>query len=153
MSPGNVEEFTLAARGEQAYRPFVQRLADEAVAGVAAGGVQVSSDYRLSDSDLRALQARRAEADYLDRMRITYTGGVDGWIDDCIAMTRPWGFDIEAISVPVSVWYGPTDVLSPRAHAEYLLAAIPAADRYELEGGHVLDDAALDAIYNFLTHT
>lgn len=153
MSPGNVEEFTLAARGEQAYRPLVQRLADEAVAGVAAGGVQVSSDYRLSDSDMRALQARRAEADYLDRMRITYTGGVDGWIDDCIAMTRPWGFELEAISVPVSVWYGPTDVLSPRAHAECLLAAIPTADRYELEGGHVLDDGALDAIYNFLTHT
>ena len=107
MSPGNIEEFTLAARGEQAYRPLVQRLAEEAVAAVAAGGIQVAADYQLSDSDLRALQARRGEGDYLDRMRITYTGGVDGWIDDCMAMTRPWGFELEAISVPVSVWYGP----------------------------------------------
>jgi pimeloyl-ACP methyl ester carboxylesterase len=152
MSRGNVEEFTLAARGEQAYRPLVQRLAEEAVAAVAAGGVQVTSDYELSDSDLRALQARRGEGDYLERMRVTYNGGVDGWIDDCIAMTCPWGFELEAISVPVSVWYGPNDVLSPKAHAEYLLAAIPHAARNELRGGHVLGDADLDAIYKSLTH-
>jgi pimeloyl-ACP methyl ester carboxylesterase len=128
----------------------VQRLAEEAVSAVAAGGVQVSSDYGLPDSDRRALEARRAEEGYLDRMRITYTGGVDGWIDDCIAMTRPWGFELEAINVPVGIWYGPNDVLSPRAHAEYLLRAIPHATRYELAGGHVLDDGDLDAIYDFL---
>ena len=92
----------LAARGEEAYRPLVQQLAEEAVAAVAAGGIQVSSDYQLSDSDLRALKARRGEGNYLDRMRITYTDGVDGWIDDCIAMTHPWGHvlrdaDLDAI--------------------------------------------------------
>jgi pimeloyl-ACP methyl ester carboxylesterase len=152
MSPANIEEFTVAARGEQAYRPLVQKLAEEAVAAVAAGGVQVTANYELSDSDVRALQARRGERDYLKRMRSTYAGGVDGWIDDCMAMTRPWGFELGAISVPVSVWYGSSDVLSPRAHAEYLLAAIPHADRCELEGGHVLGDADLDAIFNSLTH-
>jgi pimeloyl-ACP methyl ester carboxylesterase len=152
MSPGNIEEFTVAARSEQAYRPLVQKLAEEAVAAVAAGGVQVTSDYKLPDSDVRALQARRGESDYLNRMRITYTGGIDGWVDDCMAMTRPWGFELEAISVPVSVWYGPSDVLSPTAHAEYLLAAIPNATRCELEGGHVLGDGDLDAIYNSLIH-
>src|SRR5450631_1953482 len=129
------------------------KLAEEAVAAVAAGGVQVTSDYKLPDSDVRALQARRGESDYLNRMRITYTGGIDGWVDDCMAMTRPGGFELEAISVPVSVWYGPSDVLSPRAHAEYLLAAIPNAARCELEGGHVLGDGDLDAIYNSLIHS
>lgn len=153
MSRGNIEEFMLAVRGEEVYRPLVQQLAEEAVAAVAAGGIQVSSDYQLSDSDLRALQARHGEGNYLDRMRITYIDGVDGWIDDCIAMTHPWGFELEAISVPTSVWYGPTDVLSPRTHAEHLLAAIPHAARYELDGGHVLRDADLDAIYNSLTQT
>ena len=133
--------------------PLVQRLAEEAVAAVAAGGIQVAADYQLPDSDLRALQARRGEGDYLYRMHIAYAGGVDEWIDDCMAMTHPWGFELEAISVPVSVWYGPDDVLSPRAHAEYLLAVIPGAARFELEGGHVLCNADLDAIYDFLTRT
>jgi pimeloyl-ACP methyl ester carboxylesterase len=100
MSPGNVEEFTLAARGEQAYRPLVQRLADEAVAGVAAGGVQVSSDYRLSDSDLSALQARRAEADYLvgdGLTRVPMSGLLSNGVrltdvaTDCGRIGHSWG--------------------------------------------------------------
>jgi pimeloyl-ACP methyl ester carboxylesterase len=153
MSPGNIEEFMLAARGEQAYRPLVERLAREAVTAIACGGIQVASHYELADSDIHALQARRSEAGYLERMRTTYTGGVDGWIDDCIAMTQPWGFDLETITAPTSVWYGPSDVLSPRAHTEHLLEAIPHAARHELSGGHVLSDIDLDEIYNSLNDT
>lgn len=150
MSAANVEEFTLAAAGEDSYRPLVQRLADDAVAAVAAGQIQVAGDYDLPDVDVRALRARLDEDGYRDRMRATYTGGVDGWIDDCIAMTRPWGFDLSSIDVPTSVWYGPDDVLSPRAHAEHLTGAVANADRRELTGGHVLTDADLDAIYQWL---
>lgn len=154
MSRGNVEEFTLAARGERAYRPLVQRLAEEAMAAIAAGGIQVAPDYELPDSDRRALQARLSEDGYVDRMRAAYTGGIDGWIDDCIALTRPWGIDLSTIRVPTSVWYGVDDVLSPRAHAEHLLSVIPASQRQNLpDGGHVLGDADLDAIYHWLMAT
>ncbi|MEV5968222.1 alpha/beta fold hydrolase [Kribbella sp. NPDC051952] len=153
MSPGNVEEFTAAAIGEGAYRPLVQRLAEEAVASVESGSIQVADDYHLPESDLVALRARRTEDGYVDRMRATYTGGIDGWIDDCIAMTRPWGFDLQTLAVPISVWYGPDDVLSPRGHAEHLLTAIPHAQRQELPaGGHVLSTADLAAIYHWLLH-
>jgi pimeloyl-ACP methyl ester carboxylesterase len=124
MSSGNVAEFTAAARGEDAYRPLVERIAEEAIATIEAGGIQVAADYELPESDRRALDERRAEEGYLERMRATYVGGVDGWIDDCIAMTRPWGFDLAEIAVPTSVWYGVDDVLGPRAHAEHLLDAI-----------------------------
>src|SRR4051794_5464269 len=86
MSPGNVAEFTAAVRGEDAYRPLVERVADEAIATIEGGGIQVAADYELPESDRRALDDRRAEDGYLERMRATYTGGVDGWIDDCIAM-------------------------------------------------------------------
>lgn len=151
MSAGNVEEFERAAAGEAAYRPLVRRLAEEAVAAVEAGGVQVAADYDLPAADRRALQARLGEDGYRDRMRATYLGGVDGWVDDCIAMTRPWGFELTAVEVPVSVWYGADDVLSPRAHAEHLLSVLHGAERRELAaGGHVLGDADLDAIYGWL---
>jgi pimeloyl-ACP methyl ester carboxylesterase len=150
MSPGNVAEFTAAVRGEDAYRPLVERVADEAIATIEAGGIQVAADYELPESDRRALDDRRAEDGYLERMRATYTGGVDGWIDDCIAMTRPWGFDLAEIAVPTSVWYGIDDVLVSRAHAEHLLAAIPHAEGRELSGGHVLDDRDFSAVYEWL---
>jgi pimeloyl-ACP methyl ester carboxylesterase len=150
MSPGNVTEFTAAACGEPTYRPLVQRLAAEAVAAMERGESQVADEYELPDADRRALAARRAERGYLDRMRATYSGGVDGWIDDGIAFTRPWGFDLTDLTVPVSIWYGAQDVLGPRAHPEYLLAAIPGAERHELAGGHVLGDDDLDAVYAWL---
>ncbi len=52
----------------------------------------------------------------------------------------------------VSVRYGPDDVLSPRGHAEWLIAHVPGAERRELlAGGHLLDDTDLDSLYAWLT--
>lgn len=150
MSAGNVEEFRAAAQGERAYRPLVERLAAGAMASIEAGGIQVAGDYQLPEADRRALAARHAEEGYLERMDLTYRRGIDGWLDDCIALTRPWGFELSALTTPVSVWYGPADVLGSRGQQEYLLSAIAGAHRRELHGGHVLDDADLAAIYGWL---
>jgi pimeloyl-ACP methyl ester carboxylesterase len=154
MSAGNVDEFTRARLGEGAYRPLVERLAREAVASVEAGQVEVPSGYDLPDADLAALGDRLLEPGHRERTRMAYLGGVDGWVDDVIAMTRPWGFDLAQVGVPVSVWYGPKDVLSPRGHAEWLLAHVPGAERRELpSGGHLLGDRDLDSLYAWLTAT
>lgn len=152
MSAGNVEEFQAAAQGERAYRPLVERLAADAMASIEAGGIQVAGDYQLAEADRRALAARHAEEGYLERMDLTYRGGIDGWLDDCIALTQPWGFELSALTTPVSVWYGPADVLGSRGQQEYLLSAIAGAQRRELHGGHVLDDGDLAAIYGWLTN-
>jgi pimeloyl-ACP methyl ester carboxylesterase len=152
MSAGNVEEFRAAARGDQAYRPVVERLAADAMASIEAGGLQVVGDYDLPESDRRALAARHAEDGYLQRMRLTYEHGIDGWIDDCIAFTRPWGFELSAIDVPTSVWFGPEDALVSTAHQEYLLSTVAGAQRRLLHGGHVLDDQDLTELYDWLAH-
>jgi pimeloyl-ACP methyl ester carboxylesterase len=150
MSPGNVEEFTRAQEGEESYRPLVERLAREAVTAAQAGQPEVSLAYELPDADLEALRDRVLEAGHLDRTMAAYAEGVDGWIDDCIAFTRPWGIDPTRIETPVSIWYGPDDVLCPRSHAEWLLAHIPNAVREELPGGHLLADQSLERIYRWL---
>lgn len=152
MSPGNVEEFTRARSGEAAYRPLVERLAREAVASVEVGELQIPPDYNLPEADLAALRGRLLEPGHPKRTRMAYLGGVDGWIDDIMAMTRSWGFHLSQIDAPVSVWYGPDDALSPRGHAEWLIAHIPGAERRELPtGGHLLDDNDLDSLYAWLT--
>jgi pimeloyl-ACP methyl ester carboxylesterase len=151
MSAGNVEEFTQARLGEAAYWPLVERLAREAVASVEAGELQIPPDYQLPQADLDALRSRLLEPGHRERTRMAYLGGVDGWVDDIIAMTGSWGFDLSQIDVPVSVWYGPDDVLSPRGHAEWLIAHVPGAERRELtSGGHLLDDTDLDSLYAWL---
>ena len=51
--------------------------------------------------------------------------GVGGWVDDELAVLRPWGLDPADISVPVLVRYGMTDVFVPPAHGEWLAANVP----------------------------
>ena len=150
MSEGNVKEFRLAQHGEPAYRPLVEKLAADAVSAAEAGDIQVGPDYQLPDSDLQALKARTTEEGYLARVQAAFRDGVDGWIDDAIALVKPWGFDLTSIPVPVSVRYGPEDVLCPSGHGEYLARTVPNSHRVLLPGGHILDDDDLDSIYAWL---
>jgi hypothetical protein len=120
------------------------------MAELEAGGVQVADDYHLPEVDRRALAARRDEDGFLDRMRLTYVDGVDGWIDDCLALTRPWGFEVSAVTTRTSIWYGTADVLASQDHHEYLLSRILRAERHELQGGHVLNVDQLSAVYEWL---
>jgi pimeloyl-ACP methyl ester carboxylesterase len=66
MSAGNVEEFTRALEGEEAYRPLVERLARAAVEAARAGEVSIPADYDLPEADLAALRARLADPGHLD---------------------------------------------------------------------------------------
>jgi pimeloyl-ACP methyl ester carboxylesterase len=45
---------------------------------------------------------------------------IDGWLDDVIALGRPWGFDLSDIAVPVLLWHGAEDVFSPPTHSQWL---------------------------------
>jgi pimeloyl-ACP methyl ester carboxylesterase len=151
MSPGNVEEFSLALQGEQAYRPLVEKLARESVRAAREGEIPIPDGYELPESDKSALLARMSDPGYLDRLIAANLNGVDGWIDDCIATISPWGFNPAEIKLPVSVWYGPDDVLVPPAHSEWLLAHIAHAERCQLPAGHLLEEPELDAICNWLS--
>jgi hypothetical protein len=76
----------------------------------------VADEYALAESDRAVLKAQARSPGHLFRTRAAYTGGIDGCVDDVIAFTRPWKFDVADIRVPVSIWYGPDDVLCPRSH-------------------------------------
>jgi pimeloyl-ACP methyl ester carboxylesterase len=46
-------------------------------------------------------------------------------VDDDLATVKPWGFEVDRISVPVLIRYGVSDVLVPPAHGEWLAANVP----------------------------
>jgi pimeloyl-ACP methyl ester carboxylesterase len=49
-------------------------------------------------------------------------------MDDEIANTSPWGFDVGSITCPTSIWYDPDDTALPPQHAAWLAAHIPGAE-------------------------
>jgi pimeloyl-ACP methyl ester carboxylesterase len=60
--------------------------------------------------------------------------GVDGWVDDDLAFTRPWGFEPEELRVPTFIWQGGADLMVPFSHGQWLASRIPGAT------AHLLDD-------------
>lgn len=64
--------------------------------------------------------------------------GDDGWWEDGMAHLRPWGFELEAIRVPVQLWHGRHDRFVPFQHGEWLAGRIPGVDaRLTDEDGHL----------------
>lgn len=61
-----------------------------------------------------------------------------GWIDDDIAFTTGWGFDVSRIGAPVLLMHGKEDRMVPRAHAEWLAENIDNCEFRRFEGeGHL----------------
>ncbi|WP_400994629.1 alpha/beta fold hydrolase [Agromyces sp. GXQ0307] len=66
------------------------------------------------------------------------SAGPGGLVDDDVAFTRGWGFDLADVRVPVLLVQGELDRVIPRAHAVRLVAGLPDARLWmRLDDGHV----------------
>ncbi|HJU36638.1 MAG TPA: alpha/beta hydrolase [Gaiellaceae bacterium] len=141
MDEENVKEERMALAGEEALTPYLeeqQRIGEERVA---IDPSTILDDFELSESD-RA-QLARPEVVQLIRESTSEqaANGVGGWVDDDLAFLKPWGFDVAAVSVPVLIRYGLTDVLVPPAHGEWLAANVPGCIvAVDSSAGHLGDD-------------
>lgn len=132
MGEGNIEEFTLALEGEGPLRAFMEPLwahyrtitADEIVGSLAS---------LLPEVD-RAVLSGDIGLDLAEQFHAAFATGIDGWLDDDLAFTQPWGFDLAEISVPTMVWQGELDLMVPFAHGQWLASQLPHASVH-LESG------------------
>lgn len=87
-------------------------------------------------------------AEYLAAgMRSAFANGVHGLVDDVLAYTQPWGFDVASITRPVTVWHGTADENVPVGHARWIVDQIAGAEGHLLDGhGHVSILTELESI-------
>lgn len=153
MDPENVKEFGWALEGEERLQKELPVTAKEMLDRIAVDPATVLGDFELPEADKEILARDDIQALMRESMTETFAEGVDGWIDDDLAFTKPWGFDPKAIAVETTVWWGSADVLVPPLHGEWLAANIPGAiPRVDTSGGHQADpDTFVRRLYPWLT--
>ena len=136
MGQDNLEEFGAALAGESALRPFLddQRAG---LSGTDAAGLVRSMDSLLPDVD-RALLTDEYGEEMVAAFAEGLRPGVDGWLDDDLAFTADWGFDLLTLTVPVFIWQGSADLMVPYAHGRWLAGHVAGATAHLLDGeGHL----------------
>jgi pimeloyl-ACP methyl ester carboxylesterase len=136
MGRENHEEFGAALAGPTALQAYLEQEA-EAFAGITGEQVAAALGDLVSPVDVAALTGEFA-AYVAASFRQALANGIWGWFDDDLAFTRPWGFDLDGIGVPVVVWQGGQDRMVPFDHGRWLAARLPSAKAKLLpEEGHL----------------
>lgn len=150
QTEGNVAEWQASLAGEAAIRRLAERERSTILERLAAGKSDVlGDDYEMSAPDQQ--QMARHMARIADHLGHALVNGVDGWVDDDIAFTTPWGFDLAAIRTPLYVTYGRLDTLVPAAHGDWLAAHLPNPTVVILDdAGHMGDDDQIENHYAWL---
>lgn len=133
MAQGNIEEFGAALEGEAALRSWMTTHG-EPYRHVTGESIAATMADLLPPVDLAVLTGTFAEEDAAG-IRRALEHGFDGWVDDDLAFTRPWGLDVTAITRPVRIWQGELDQLVTVAHGQWLADRIPGAT-FHLAKGH-----------------
>ena len=136
MGPENVEEFGAALAGEETLRALARGPATRA-----------RDDHRRADRgrarglvppvDVASLTGELADC-VAAEFRQGLAASVDGWLDDDLAFTRHWGFELADISVPTYLWQGSEDLMVPFAHGQWLAEHVPGVVAHLEQGqGHL----------------
>jgi pimeloyl-ACP methyl ester carboxylesterase len=136
MGEANLEEFDLALTGEEVLRPALE---DERT-GMLAGTPETFLDGVASlvgDADRAAVRGPLGV--WLHQtVAVGLPESTSGWVDDDLAFTRDWGFDLTRIDRPVLVVHGADDRFVPIAHGRWLAERIPGAEAwFDDENGHL----------------
>jgi pimeloyl-ACP methyl ester carboxylesterase len=136
MGEDNVTEFTAARDDPRALESLLQEWRVQLLGGDAEA-IIASMRTILSPVDAAVMSTEVGE------LMVAWTSeglaqGIEGWRDDDLAFTRPWGFRVEDITVPVALWQGAQDLMVPFAHGQWLAEHIPDVEPHLLsQEGHL----------------
>ena len=150
MGKDNEEDIKLYLRDPAAARVKSRQ---DRLDALAVTPDQVTEGWKtlLSPTDLAAVSDEFAAflvSSFQDGLATTD----EGWWEDGEAHLQPWGFDLDAISIPVSVWHGREDRFVPFQHGEWLAAHVPGAEAHLSDtDGHLTLYGRIPEVHRWLT--
>lgn len=128
LAGGNEVFFRLLMRGFIAFD--ARRNADQFIREL--GGLLSSADQQVL-SNINLFNSRR---DIWEELR---QNGSDNLADEMLTLTKPWGFHLQKIQIPVDIWWGEADLFCSPAVGERMATLIPNAKlRLEPQAGHFM---------------
>jgi pimeloyl-ACP methyl ester carboxylesterase len=136
MGEENIEEMGRAERGTDELRPYLESQAEDIRSSTPDDLLRILGDL-VSEPDRAALTGDYAEHSHAS-LQASVSSGISGWLDDDLAFVRAWGFSLNSIRVPVSIWQGREDRFVPISHGEWLVRNVPESRSHLLEDeGHI----------------
>jgi pimeloyl-ACP methyl ester carboxylesterase len=141
MGQDNVEDFQLYLADPAAARVKVEKDREEMLAASAEDEAKLLKTL-LTPTDAAVLSGELADYLVFSSHEGLAPGG-EGWWEDGVAQAGAWGFELDAISVPVMVMHGRQDKFVPFGHGQWLAAHVPGVDARLLD-----DDGHLTLLQN-----
>jgi pimeloyl-ACP methyl ester carboxylesterase len=136
MGEENVIEFGAALDGEDALRGYLVEQV-RTLRTITPDGLVAQWETNLPPADRACLSSEVGE-EFVAGVHHALSGTIDGWVDDDLAFTRPWGFDLATIRRPVTIWHGGVDLMVPFAHGTWLAEHVPGArSHFDPVEGHL----------------
>ncbi|MEU6238195.1 alpha/beta hydrolase, partial [Kitasatospora sp. NPDC047058] len=132
MTPSNIRAYQQAERGHDRIADAMRFRSQQ----VRADPIALLKGLRplLAPADREVIADSGVRHMLEDGYREAFRHGADGWIDDVLAFTTDWGFQVQDITVPTWLWHGADDQFSPVEHSRWLADHIPEATLF-LESG------------------
>jgi len=150
MGDYNAEDIRLYLRDPEAGRA---KLDSDRADFLAASPAELTAALRSLLSPADAAVLKDALADYLVYCnREGLAPGSQGWWDDGVAESSPWGFELSAISVPVLLMHGRHDKFVPFGHGQWLAARIPGVEArlFDHDGHLTLETNRIPEVHAWL---
>jgi pimeloyl-ACP methyl ester carboxylesterase len=136
MGKSNVESFEAVLAGEETHRARHEQDLQDLLGTTPERLVEVWGSL-LGPAD-REVATGEVATFLLDNATAAVTPSSAGWFDDDIAFSKPWGFEVSSIQVPVLLMHGEQDLFVPYGHGLWLAEHIPEVDaRLSAEDGHL----------------
>jgi pimeloyl-ACP methyl ester carboxylesterase len=86
------------------------------------------------EGDRRVFARPEIKAMFIDDLLNGSRTGIRAPIFDFVLFTRPWGFSVRDVQVPIRWWHGDADHIVPLAHGEHVVSLLPDAELYVRPG-------------------
>lgn len=82
------------------------------------------------EGDRRVFARPEIKAMFIDDLLTGSRAGIRAPIFDFVLFTRPWGFSVRDVTVPIRWWHGDADHIVPLAHGEHVVNLLPDAQLF-----------------------